>query len=64
MVNIQSIVSNKLSSYRTTHYFKQYAEITSVDEFRQYCEWAKTNNVKEMIIIIFESVKEINIQHN
>ena len=50
MVNIQSIVSNKLSSYRTTHYFKQYAEITSVDEFRQYCEWAKTNNVKVYIL--------------
>lgn len=50
MVKIESLTSNKLSHYRTLHNFEKYAEITSVEEFQEYCEWAKTNNIKLYIL--------------
>lgn len=46
----KSLDSNKLSSYRTLHHFEQYAEVTSLDEFREYCDWAKENNTKIYVL--------------
>jgi UDP-N-acetylmuramate dehydrogenase len=50
MVNIQSITSNKLSYFRTLHQFDKYAEVNSLEEFCEYYEWSKANNVKMYIL--------------
>lgn len=50
MAKIESLVSNKLSHYRTQHNFERYAEVTSIDEFKEYCQWAKTMNVRLYIL--------------
>jgi UDP-N-acetylmuramate dehydrogenase len=50
MVNVKSISTNKLSSYRTLHHFEKYAEFTSLDEFCKYCEWAKQHKAKVYIL--------------
>ncbi|VEP12235.1 UDP-N-acetylenolpyruvoylglucosamine reductase [Hyella patelloides LEGE 07179] len=47
---IQSITSNKLSYYRTTHNFKNYAEFETLEQFKEYCIWAKANNRKIYIL--------------
>lgn len=46
----KSITSNKLSFYRTTHNFKSYAEFETVEQFKEYCIWAKANNRKIYIL--------------
>lgn len=64
MVKIKSLVSNKLSHYRTLHSFERYAEISSIKEFQEYCQWAKINNFKLYILgngsNTFFSKKSIN----
>ncbi|AFY50748.1 UDP-N-acetylmuramate dehydrogenase [Nostoc sp. PCC 7524] len=50
MVKIQSIESNKLSYFHTLHQFDKYAEVTTLEEFCEYYEWAKNNNIKVYIL--------------
>ncbi|MBW4614362.1 MAG: FAD-binding protein [Desmonostoc vinosum HA7617-LM4] len=50
MESIKSFTDNSLSFYRTTHYFERYGEFYTVDQFREYCDWAKTNNTKVYIL--------------
>lgn len=49
-LKIESLTSSNLSHYKTLHSFKRFGEITSVDEFREYCEWAKENKVSLYIL--------------
>lgn len=48
--NIKSITDSNLSFYRSSHYFERYAEFHTIEQFRQYCNWAKANNVKIYIL--------------
>ncbi|MFN6571207.1 FAD-binding protein [Dendronalium sp. ChiSLP03b] len=50
MESIKSFTDNNLSFYRTTHYFEQYGEFYTVDQFHEYCNWAKANNTKVYIL--------------
>ena len=50
ITQMRSFTSNKLSYYRTTHCFMNYAEFKTVEEFREYCVWAKYNNRKIYIL--------------
>lgn len=50
MENIKSITENALSFYRTTHHFEKYAEFYTLEQFREYCDWAKANNTKVYIL--------------
>lgn len=50
MVTINSLSSNKLSFYRTQNYFKRYGEAHTVEEFKEYCQWAQDNNVDLYIL--------------
>jgi UDP-N-acetylmuramate dehydrogenase len=50
MVNTQSITSNNLSFYRTTHHFERYGEFCTVDQLREYYNLAKANNSKLYIL--------------
>lgn len=50
MESIKSITDSNLSFYRTLHYFERYGEFHTVDEFREYCDWAIANNVKLYIL--------------
>lgn len=50
MEEIKSFIDNNLSFYRTEHYFERYGEFQSIEQFREYCNWAKANNVKVYIL--------------
>ncbi|MBE9046303.1 FAD-binding protein [Pleurocapsales cyanobacterium LEGE 10410] len=50
MEKIKSFAANNLSFYRTTHHFERYSEFHSIEEFGEYCNWAKANNVKLYIL--------------
>lgn len=50
MVNIQSITDSNLSFYRTLHQFEKYGEFSNLEQFRDYCNWAKANNTKLYIL--------------
>jgi UDP-N-acetylmuramate dehydrogenase len=47
---LRSIESSEFSYYRTTHYFEQYGDFSTVGEFHEYCCWAKANNIKIYIL--------------
>lgn len=46
MIEIASFNSSKLSFYRTTHHFKNYGEVSTIEKFYEYYEWAKANKTK------------------
>ncbi|MEP0796343.1 FAD-binding protein [Trichocoleus sp. DQ-A3] len=50
MENIKSITDSNLSFYRSLHYFEKYAEFHTLEEFYEYCNWAKSNHVKIYIL--------------
>jgi UDP-N-acetylmuramate dehydrogenase len=50
MNKIRSVENRNLSFYRTKHIFEHYGEFQSVEEFHEYCSWAKENNVKIYIL--------------
>ncbi|HEY9770408.1 MAG TPA: FAD-binding protein [Coleofasciculaceae cyanobacterium] len=50
LTQIKSVTNNKLSFYRTTHNFKNYAEFETIEQFKEYCLWAKANNCKIYIL--------------
>ncbi|MED4600763.1 FAD-binding protein [Paenibacillus validus] len=47
---IYSIKSDSLSKYKTSHYFENYGEIKSLDDYQYYIEWARQNNKKVYIL--------------
>jgi UDP-N-acetylmuramate dehydrogenase len=49
-LKIESFTSSNLSHYKTLHSFKRFGEITSIDEFHEYCRWAKENKVSIYIL--------------
>ncbi|MEM8612784.1 MAG: FAD-binding protein [Cyanobacteria bacterium P01_H01_bin.105] len=60
--SISSLTTEKLSFYRTRHYFEKYGEFQTVEEFIQYCQWAKEHNVCLYILgngsnVLFKSQK-------
>lgn len=48
--SIRSITDSNLSFYRTLHHFERYGEFSTIEQFREYCNWAKANNVKMYIL--------------
>ncbi len=59
---VRSLDTDKLSFYRTKHYFEKYGEFHSVEEFIQYCEWAQAHHVPVYVLgngsnILFKSNK-------
>ena len=59
---ISSLSTDKLSFYRTNHYFEKYGEFHTVDEFIQHCQWAQDNQVPVHVLgngsnILFKSKK-------
>jgi len=50
MIKIASLKSKNLSFYRTTHNFKKYGEVSTIDQFCEYYEWAKTNKTKIFLL--------------
>lgn len=50
MESIKSITDSNLSFYRTLHNFERYGEFYTLDEFREYCNWAIANNTKVYIL--------------
>ncbi|MBW4557554.1 MAG: FAD-binding protein [Trichormus sp. ATA11-4-KO1] len=49
-LKIESLTSTSLSHYRTRHHFERVGEISSLDDLREYCIWAKENKVNIYII--------------
>jgi UDP-N-acetylmuramate dehydrogenase len=49
-LKIESLTSSNLSHYKTLHNFERFGEITSVDNFHEYCRWAKENKVSIYIL--------------
>ncbi|MEM1239562.1 MAG: FAD-binding protein [Cyanobacteria bacterium P01_H01_bin.26] len=47
---IKSLSTDKLSFYRTKHDFERYGEFSTVEEFIQYCQWAKDNRVTVYVL--------------
>ena len=47
---IKSLSTDKLSFYRTKHNFERYGEFHTVEEFIQYCQWAKDNKVTAYVL--------------
>ena len=59
---INSLSTDKLSFYRTKHYFEKYGEFHTVEEFIQYCRWAQAHHVPVYVLgngsnILFKSKK-------
>lgn len=50
MNNIKSITDNNLSFYRTLHHFERYGEFHTLDEFREYCNWATDNKIQVYVL--------------
>ncbi|AGY56530.1 FAD-binding protein [Gloeobacter kilaueensis] len=50
MVNVISLDSNQLSTFRTHHHFEHYGEFHDLDEFAKYSHWAALNNAKVYIL--------------
>lgn len=50
MVKVNSITDNGLSFYKTTHDFQRYGEFKTIDEFREYCNWARENNIQTYVL--------------
>lgn len=49
-VTIKSVQDNNLSFYRTLHYFERYGEFFNLEQFREYCHWAKEQGSKIYIL--------------
>jgi UDP-N-acetylmuramate dehydrogenase len=49
-LQIESLTSSNLSHYKTLHNFERFGEITSIDNFHEYCRWAKENKVNIYIL--------------
>ena len=49
-MQVSKLETNKLSYYRTLHCIEHYAEITDIQELREYCQWAKENSTKVYIL--------------
>ena len=71
MEKIKSFTDNNLSFYRTEHYFERYGEFQSIEQFREYCNWAKANNVKVYILgngsntfFVKKSIKTLILKNN
>jgi len=47
---IHSLLSNSFSHFRTQHNFKRVGEISSVDDLKYYCSWAKENQASIYIL--------------
>jgi UDP-N-acetylmuramate dehydrogenase len=47
---IKSITDSNLSFYRTIHHFEKYGEFHTIEQFHEYCKWAKANQVKVYIL--------------
>ena len=59
---ISSLDTDKLSFYRTKHHFERYGEFHTVDEFIQYCQWARDQAVRLYVLgngsnVLFRSRK-------
>ncbi len=50
MQPIKELNDSNLSYYRTEHYFERYAEFTSLEEYNNYCQWAKQQGIKLYIL--------------
>ena len=49
-ISIKSLEDNNLSFYRTSHYFERYGEFFTVEQFCEYCNWAKDKKIKIYIL--------------
>ena len=47
---IKSLSTDRLSFYRTKHEFERYGEFFTVEEFVQYCQWAKDNGITAYVL--------------
>lgn len=47
---IQSIISDKLSTYRSEHEFEHYAEITGIQDVCRLQAWALENNIRTYVL--------------
>lgn len=47
---IQSIISDKLSTYRSKHKFEHYAEITDIEDVCRLQTWAVQNNISTYVV--------------
>ncbi|MEQ8969626.1 MAG: FAD-binding protein [Coleofasciculus sp. C1-SOL-03] len=47
---VRTVTSDNLSFYRTSHIFENYGEFETIDQFREYCHWAKENNCNIYIL--------------
>lgn len=50
MSKVQTIKTEALSFYRTKHRFEAYAEFSSIEEFKGYCDWARERNLPIYIL--------------
>lgn len=50
MIEVKSITSSKLSTFRTSHVFQHYGEFSTLDEFRDFREWARNHDVPIVIL--------------
>lgn len=50
MVKVDPLTSSNLSFYRTLNHFKRYGEFYSLEDFREYCDWANQHQVELYIV--------------
>jgi UDP-N-acetylmuramate dehydrogenase len=50
MVEVSELVSEGLSLYRTMNRFAHYGEFTTLDEFLEYCDWARQRDLPVFIL--------------
>lgn len=71
MVSIEPLDSSSLSLYKTAHHFEKYGQINTLEDFQEYCQWARSNGTKMYILgngsntlFVEKNVKSLILKNN